>query len=137
MKLANFKKLFKNDFNSDDQPLVEQLSEIINYNFRLLYEALNQNLTFSENFSGIIKEVNVTVDANGLPITPIRIKSDLVPSRPSGAIVTDHNNLTNPDTYPTGAIMISFNETGGVISINHITGLQANNVYKLKINFFA
>lgn len=137
MKIPNQKSINKNDFDEEFQPLAEQLSDIVDYNTEQVFNALNKNISLADNIAGFSKEIDVVVDSSGIPTTSIKLNSTLVPSRPVGALVVDHINLTNSTIYPTGGIMISYSELSGVITVNHITGLPVNNKFRLKVVFFA
>lgn len=137
MKIPSQKKIVKSEFDEESQELVEQLGIIIDYNFERVFNALNKNLSLGDNLSSFVKDLDITVDSNGLPITPVKVKSDLIPARPAGTLILSARNLTNTTTYPSGAPFISFSEFNGLVSIEHVTGLQANNKYKLTVVFFA
>lgn len=135
MKLPNFKKIFKNDYEEDFQDLVEQLAEAVNYNFERLFNVLNNRASFGDNLYGQLKEFTVTVGTDGIPLETTSYQSTLNPARPVGALVLDLINETNPNSYPTSAPFITYSESSGTVTINHITGLIANNKYKIKIFF--
>jgi len=137
VQIPNQKKLIKNDFNEDNQALVEQLAEVINYNFETSFNALNKNLSLGDNLNVLVKDIEVTVDSSGIPITSIKFTSSLKPARPIGSLVIDQINLTNSLVYPTSGIVISYSEVKGIVTVNHITGLPAGNKFKLKVVFFA
>lgn len=137
MQIPNQKKIIKNDFDEEVQPLVEQLAETINYNFERVFNVLNKNVSLADNTNTLTKDIEVTVDSSGIPTTSVKFPSSLVPARPIGSFVINQLNLTNSLVYPTGGIVISFSEVKGIITINHVTGLPANNKFSLKVVFFA
>lgn len=132
MKLPNFRRLFKGDFPVEVQDLIDKLSVTINHGFELLYEALNNKLTFRENFLATVKDVDVEVDATGTPKKTTSISLSFT-NRVDGCLVIKADNLTNTNTYPSGSVMINYKQTENSIIINNITGLQADNVYRLRI----
>lgn len=137
MLLPNQKKIIKNDFDEEIQPLVEQLAETINYNFERLFSVLNKNVSLADNVNVLVKDIEISVDSSGIPTTSAKFPSTLVPARPIGSFVINQLNLTNPLVYPTGGIVLSFSEVKGIVTINHVTGLPANNKFSLKVVFFA
>jgi hypothetical protein len=135
-KLPNFRRIFKTDFDSDYQDLVEKLGDSINYNFEKIYDALNGKLN-TDNLSEQIKDLDLIVGSDGIPTTRIGFTSSLTPARPIGSQVIQAQNLTNPTSYPTTGIFLTYSENTGTIFIEHITGLIPNNRYKLKAKFFS
>lgn len=132
MKLPNFRRIFKQDYKPEDQALVDQLSYTINTGFDPVYEALNNRLTFSENFRSTLVSLNVVVDATGAPRASTTFKlafTDAV----IGVQVLKASNSTNTRTYPTGAPFISFRQSGQVLEILNITGLTAGDTWNITL----
>jgi hypothetical protein len=136
-KLPNFKKIFKGDYPDESQALVEQLGDILNYNFDRLFGTLNNGVTLADNLNSMVKDLDIVVNSAGIPTIPIKLNSTLIPARPSGYMVIDHVNITNAQVYPTSGICISYTESKGVLTINHVTGLPAGYTFRLKVVFFA
>lgn len=132
MRLQSFKRLFRNDFKPEEQDLIEKLSVTINIGFELLYEALNKKLTLSDNFLATEVDMTVELDSSGIPKTASTFSLDFT-GRVRRVIVGNAINLTNSSTYPAGAPFISFSQTGNKVVIKHITGLQANNNWKISV----
>lgn len=133
MKLSSFKRIITQDFPKESQKLIEQLGSTLNDSFNQVYSALNKRLTFSDNIACTIKDVEVIVDSNGNP-TQIASFSLDVPNMPVlGVVVIKADNLTNSVIYPTSSPFVSFQIVGNTVRINNITGLQANQVYRLKV----
>ena len=131
MKLPNFKRLIKTDFKEEDQPLVNGLASIWNYGIEVLYLALNNRLTLTENLSATIKDVNLRVDANGVPIVTLIIPSD---TTINDVRIGKIDNLTNSSNTPITAVMVvDWQPVQNGIKINKIVGLTANELYKLRI----
>lgn len=130
-QLPSYKRLYKTDFPADSQALVDQLSYTINPGFEALFNALNGGLDFS-NFNQDVKDVNVTVDGSGSPIGgasfTISNTNPLV-----GLTVIRQVNTTNPTTYPTSGISVSYSQSGSKITLTNVTGLPANNTFALRI----
>lgn len=131
MKLPSFKRLIKTDFKSEDQELVSGLASIWNYGIEVLYLALNNRLTLSENLSAIVKDYNVQVDANGEPSVTFIIPSS---TEINDVRIAKIDNLTSPSNKPTTAVMVvDWEPVKNGIMINKIVGLTANQLYKLRI----
>lgn len=131
-KLPSWKRIIEQDYPQKYQDLIQQISIPLNYGIEVLYNLLNGKLTFKDNIASTIKELDVQVDSSGKPLTTTTIKktsSDKI----EGIIVVRAQNLTNSTTYPTTGIFISYTETTDSIIINNITGLQANNFYRINV----
>jgi hypothetical protein len=131
-KLPSWRRILEQDYPQKYQDLIQQMSIPLNYGIEVLYNLLNGKLTFKDNIASTIKEFDVQVDANGKPQNKITIKkaSD---DRIEGLIVVRAQNLTNSTTYPSTGIFITYTETTNTIIIDHITGLQTGNLYRINI----
>lgn len=130
--MPTFRRLFKSDYDQADQAIVEKLSGPINSGIEVLYEALNNKIDFTNNFQASVRTVQVDMGPNGIPKnTPIFTLINS--SRVFGCWVLRVENLTNSSIYPTGAPFISFTQNTDRITINHITGLTADNQYSISI----
>lgn len=131
-KLNSYSRIISNDYDSEQQPLVEKLSGQINGGFDPVYSALSNRLTFEENFLCTVREVEITVGANGIPLTRTSfVLNNTNPVR--GAIVLGMTNKTNAAGFPTGAPFVSTSQNGNVLFIDHVTGLLPNNRYSIRI----
>lgn len=139
MKLSNFRRILTDDFAKEYQALIEKLCNYINPNTELVYTALSNRLTFTDNFDATVKIFSVTVDANGTPTStttiPLNIVNNTTP-KASGSLVIKADNLTNSNVYPTGGVFLSFTQSGNIITITNITGLPANNKFNLSTVMF-
>jgi hypothetical protein len=131
-KLPNFRRIYEQDYPTEYQGLVRTLSVSLNYGIEVLYDLLNGKLTFRDNIASTIKELDVQVDANGKPLTSTIIKKSTA-DRIEGLFVIKADNLSNSSVYPSSGVFINYTETDQQIIINHITGLQANSLYKVKV----
>jgi len=132
MRLPSFKRINKSDFSADEQAMIETLAASLNIGIESLYTAINNNLTFKDNFAGTQVDLIVTVDSNGIPqgTTTFQLKNT---NKVIGCNVKFEQNLTNSDTYPTSAPFITFQQNGNIITILHITGLSPNDEHLLRI----
>lgn len=137
MKLPNYKRLNIVDFSEEEQALVEKLANSLNIGIDSVYIALANRLTFSENMSGTQKTFQVSVDSQGIPLTPISFKLNTnsnVPVRIIGATVIAARSLVNSSIYPTATPFLSFTQSGNNVNINHIAGLPINSLFELTVN---
>ena len=133
MKLPSYKRIITQDYKEEDQELIEQLGTTVNDSFNSIYSALSNKLTFSENFSSTIKDVEVIVDANGKPTNEAGFKLDILNTQITGCFCVKATNLTNSNVYPTGSPWVSFLQKENSIRILNVTNLQPNNRYILRI----
>lgn len=132
MKLPNYKRIITSDFKQEDQEMIEQLGRNINDGFNQVYFTLNGRINLSDNIYCTVRTVDVTLDANGIPVS--RTTFSLNNTQPViGCQVLDAKNQTNSAVYPTGAPFISYTQLDQALLINHITGLQPGQRYTLRI----
>jgi hypothetical protein len=133
MKLPSYKRIITQDYTEENQELIEQLGGNINDSFTTLYSALNNRLTFGENISSTVKEIELSVDSSGKPINDSGFKLDILNTPVTGCICVKATNLINSNTYPTGTPWVSFIQTDNFIRILNVTNLQPNTRYRLRI----
>lgn len=106
----------------------------INYAFDTVYNALNNNLTFTENINCTITDITVTVDSSGTPNTPnLKFKLNTYQTNVNGLIVLNCYEEKHPNNGPPSAVFINFTKNQNYIIINNIKGLTANTSYVIKI----
>lgn len=132
MKLPSFKRLYSSDFAANFKQLVDKLGSVLNYGIEVLYDALNNGLTFEDNFLGTFTTITLTVDATGAPTNTATITLDQA-NQVDGVIVLAAANQANSTVYPTGAPFVSGTQSGTSYTINNVTGLQANTSYTLTL----
>lgn len=132
MKLPSFKRLFKNDFEAELQGFVEKLMDSINPGLENVYIALNKRLTRKDNMIFTEKDIEVTVNASGIPIAETQFLLEFE-GKASGAQVERADNLTNPTVYPTSGVFVTWTQNANVITLNHVTGLPASNRFRLRV----
>lgn len=135
MKLKSYRRLITQDFEEEDQKLIEQMSSPINNAFNELYFTLNGRTSLRDNLFCTIKEIEIIVDANGKPNVTTSFILDKQ-GQVIGTDVLDAKNLTNSALFPTGKPFISFIQNGNSVIINNITNLQANNRYFIRVIAF-
>jgi hypothetical protein len=131
MRFDGFQQLKREDFEEKDKSLIDKLAGIINPVLTQLEQGLNKSLDF-DNFRQEIKEVIVTVDATGEPTTQTQFKNGLL-TKVRGTDVIRAENLTTSTSFPTAQPFISFSENNKIVTITNVSGLQANNKYKLTV----
>lgn len=127
-----FKRIVLEDYDKQYRDLVDKLGSAINLFNDDVYNAFDNGLDIEDNFTSVKKSLTVMVDSTGKPTTVTQLKTGL-PSICYGIQVLNAVNQTTTTTYPTGTPFLSFTENSGILTINNITGLQANNKYVLSL----
>lgn len=132
MKMGNYRRLMDKDFKPDYKDLVSQLAVSLNQAIEDIYLALNRRITFSENIQSTIRDVDVRVSANGVPTSKTIFNLDSQ-AKVIGVIVIRCDNLTNSASYLSSSPFITWDQTQDGIQINHITGLNSGDSYKIRV----
>jgi len=140
MKLEKFIRIFTKDYKQEFQQMVEQLAGTVNRNFEVAYEVLAGKVNLRDNIACTVKEIDVSVDANGIPTTATSFKVDSVSTRVDGVVVLNVLNLINSTTYPPGAVFVSATQANSasinLVTVNKITGLTPFVQYRLRLVAF-
>ena len=114
------------------QATVESLAASLNSGIDNVYLALNKRLTRRENMLSTEKDLEVTVNADGIPNSALFFDLDFQ-GRAYGLVVERVIPLTNTISYPTSGVFASFDQSGTTITINHITGLRPSINYRIRV----
>lgn len=131
-KIQGFKRITKENFKADYQDLIDAIGGSVNIFAEEVINAFNNNLTVDDNLKMEYKDIEVSVNASGIPINNTQFKVGFN-GKVRGVVIERALNLTNPNTYPTGAPFITYDQSDKVITVKHITGLPANNKYRLTV----
>lgn len=135
MKIPLFKRIYKSDYEKDQQDLIEKLSFSINVGMENFQGVLNNRTSLQDNIQCTLKSFNVTVDANGKPTNTSAFTLTSLGTL-SGIVVLSAVNQTNSTVYPTSAPFISFNVNSNLVSITNIAGLPAGNNFLITVVAF-
>jgi len=130
--LPSFRRLMSQNFEKQYQNLINTLSLSLNNGIQVLYDALNNGLTFQDNFEATIADVTLQVDSTGKPIQGGTFTLTFT-SNVEGVFVIMVTNVNNPTTYPTGAVQVFGQQSSQTYIINNVTGLQPNTSYTIRI----
>lgn len=131
-KLSSYRRIITQDFKKEEAEFVEQIASPINDSFNELYFAVNGRLSIQDNLFCTVKLIDVTVNASGIPTTSTTFTTTK-PAPVTGITVILAQNQVNTAIYPTGQPFISYTAISGGILINHISGLQANQRYTIRL----
>lgn len=121
-----------NNFDKTYQGLINTLSLSLNNGIQVLYDALNNGLTFEDNIKSTVVNVTLTVDSTGKPIQGGTVTLTFT-GQVDGVFVINVTNVNNPTTYPTGAVQVFGQQSGTTYIINNVTGLQPNVSYTIRL----
>lgn len=131
MKLNNSTQIKSEDYDSEYQQLIDQLAEILNPFMQEVVELADERIDF-DNRVEVLKTIDITSDVSGKPVLNDKVNTGKTGIR--GVQVISAFNLTNNTVYPTSQPFISYRLlSGGVIQIMNITGLPANNKFRLNL----
>ncbi len=131
MKIDGFQQLKREDFDEKDKSLIDKLAFIINPVLTQLESLLNKNIDF-DNLRQEMRDIVVEVNGSGAPKILTQFKSNLS-TKIKGMQVIKAENLTDSTVSPTSQPFIMATENNKIVTINKITGLQADNKYKLTV----
>lgn len=132
MLIDKFKRIFKTDYPTEQQALVEKLATTINTGFETLYNAAARNLSISDNIACTVKKITTKVTAAGIPTSTLSFKIDTT-GQIKGITVIRAVNLTNSSTYVTSNPFINYSQDNTTINISQISGLPINNTFELTV----
>lgn len=132
-KLSSYRRIIRSDYPEEFQPLIEQLSVSVNNGFDTLFNAVNGKLNFSENIASTITEVRISVDADGNPLQRVQFKVNEKITNVEGILVLKITGYNNSNLYAKSGLAISYIYSNGVVTINNIKGLEANQIYLVKL----
>ena len=132
MKLEQFKRLFFTDFEEKYHDLMETLSGILNDSLEKLHQLADHRISLKDNIYCELRSVDLTVDADGIPINPVQFTHKL-DNRTEGIQLLGFENLTNPMLYPSAGVTVITSEQDRVVTIKKVTGLPINNKFRLKL----
>jgi hypothetical protein len=132
MKFPTFKRIYKTDFPTQEQSLVEKLSLTINNGFEVIYNAMARNVSLSDNVACTVKTISVKVDSSGTPTSSLSFKLDVV-GQIKGISVVKAENLTNSNVYVTSHPFLTYTQNDMTITVNNVSGLPANNTFNITL----
>lgn len=132
MKLDILRSISKEGFESQYQTLIGQLGGLLNNNFTNLYNALNNSLTFRDNFNADIKDIRVKVDNSGTPTLGGQFLT-AVKGQIDGMTVIRVISVDNNSIYPSSQPFITYQQVNNLVTIKNIAGLRANTLFELRV----
>lgn len=133
MKLPNFRRIFSSDFKEEFKQVMDQLGILFNGALEPVYNALNNNLTFADNFLATVTDINVSVNANGTPNQATSFKLSTNQKSTSGIFVINAFGANDSTLLPEAGVFIAFSQNGNSVNITSIKGLLPSITYTIRI----
>jgi hypothetical protein len=128
MKVSNYKRINKDDFEPQLQDAAEKIAFCFNPFAEQVVQAFNKNIGF-DNLNQEIVSFEVEVDSNGKPKNRLDIKSNLN-SKVNGYLVIRVEPINHNDT-PDGVPLIYFTTPDLGVTIQTVKGLPANKKFRI------
>ncbi len=130
-RVPDIKRIQKENFDKDDQDMIEQLAFPLNSFMEQTRSALEGRLD-NTNLNQEFVTVTVKVDANGKVQLTTKYKSKLR-TGVAGHVVIGAFNKTDSTVFPTATPFITYTQVADIVQIFGVTGLQADNEYRLTV----
>jgi hypothetical protein len=127
MRVTNFKRIAKEDFEPEMQDTIEKLASSINSFADQVIQAFNGNIGF-DNLTQEVVQFNVETDATGKLKTQTEVKSNL--RRVQGYTVI-RVEVQGAGGMPTAVPLISFTQTETSVRIQSVMGILPNVKYRI------
>lgn len=133
MKLPSIKKILREDLKGAED-WVNGLIDPLNNFMETVYQALNKNITFTENISSNVKELVVRTSSAYPTMERIEFLSNLRTRAIGLQVIQAYEKGTY--TPAEGPVYAAWVEENGTIIIHNITGLEASKVYNIRLLVF-
>ncbi len=131
MKITDIRRISKEDYSEEEQPLIEKLATSLNPLLDKLATVFNKNIDF-DNLNQEVITFEVEVGSTGKPKAVTELKTSLR-TRCRGLTVIRAENLVLDGTTPTATPFVTFGLNGSAIVINNVTGIPADKRYRLTV----
>ena len=127
MKLQSV-RIKTNDFPEEQKELADTLGGILNPFIDKLVIGFNKNFTVDDNLPFEFKNLDIEVDASGIPINNNILSTRLTNLK--GYLCVNVQNINNLP-LPSTAVSLFTTTVANTVTINKITGLPSGGVYRL------
>lgn len=129
-KLPPQTKILREDVK-DAPPWVSKIIDPFNSLASTMYNALNRNLTFSENLACFVKEITYKT-TSAYPVEVDVSFTNELKFKATGLILLQAVERTTYDPPP-GPVYVPWTEENGLIVVKPITGLVASKTYTIRL----
>jgi hypothetical protein len=130
MQLPTLKKILFEDLKGAPD-WVRPMIEVLNSFMETVYQALNRNITFSENVSCFIKEITYKTPSAYPAMDNVEFQNTLRTRATGIQLLQVYDKASY--TPPTGPVYVPWLESNRVISIYPIQGLVADKTYVVRL----
>jgi len=131
MRLPSQKKILREDVK-EAPDWIRGVIDPLNSFMETVSQALNKNITFTENIASFVKEVSYKTNST-YPLNQEKISfQNLLKSKPTGILVMQVYDKSNYQPA-IGPVYIPWVEDSGDILIGTITGLEASKNYFIRM----
>lgn len=131
MKIQIPKKLRAEDFDSDNQELINKIAFIYNPFADEVFQTLDRGVDYN-NLNRQISQVTISINNTGTIVNPPSIKTTLK-TKVMGINVINATNQVNTATYPLSTPFVSWSLSNGLLNILNVSGLQNDSTYTLTL----
>lgn len=130
MRLPTQKKILREDLK-DAPGWITGVIDPINNFMEVVYQALNKNITYSENVAAFVKELTYTTPSTYPTMDDVEFVS-VLKTKATGLQLLQ---IIDKATYapPAGPVYVPWVEDNGTIVISPITGLAASKTYVVRL----
>ena len=121
-RIPDLRQIKKEDFDSKDQKLVDQLAFPINNFMQQVINVLKHGVDFN-NLNMQIVSFTVSVNSAGTPLIPVQFQNSLL-TKIIGVVCINALNTSSILRYPDATPFISYTTNGNLVTINNISGLS-------------
>ena len=132
MKLPSLRRIFSSDYKAEMKQFVDQFGVIYNANSESVYDALNNKLTFRDNFAATIAEFTVNVNTAGVPNQKTQLRMSNNQTTVEGIFVISALGGNNGTVLPLAAPYVNATKDGTLLTIQQVTGLVPGVSYRIK-----
>lgn len=132
MKLPSFRRLFSSDYRAEMKQFVDQFGVIYNANTESVYDALNNKLTFQDNFAATIADFTVNVNERGVPNQKTQLKMSNNQTTVSGIMVISALGGNNGTILPLAGVYVNATKDGDFLTIQHVKGIPVGVNFRIK-----
>jgi hypothetical protein len=132
-KLSEVKRIRSEDYPGDFKEFAGKLGFLLNPFLDQLVRAFNRNITISDNLNQEIRNIDITVNVNGVPERQVAFQKQVL-TRTAGITVIRAFNRVQPNAAPVSAPFVTFTDDGQVINITNCKGLEPGVRYTLTLH---
>lgn len=130
MRLPAQKRILREDVK-DLPKSIGVIIDIFNSFAETVYQAMNRNITFSENVACFIKEITYKTTSLYPVMDDVQFTNELK-TKAAGVMVMQAVEKSNYTPAP-GPVFVPWVESNGQILVSSITGLEASKTYTIRL----